>query len=91
VPRPNLDGLQLYKPGKSETNPYGYEGQVAIREQFMMTDTLRQLLENPKSQVSAQTIEAAAITSGMHTMLQDGMLKVIAGQTTLQELYRVIG
>ncbi len=89
--RPNLDGLQLYKPGKSDDNPYGYTGQLAIREQFTMTDSLRHLLENPKAQVSAQTIEEAAIQSSMRTMLQDGMLKVIAGETTMDELYRVVG
>ncbi|MDL2363424.1 MAG: ATPase, T2SS/T4P/T4SS family, partial [Patescibacteria group bacterium] len=89
--RPNLDGLKLYKPGSSDTNPYGYRGQIAIREQFVMTDKLRELLENPKSQVSAQSIEAAAAASGMHTMLQDGMLKVIAGDTTMDELFRVVG
>lgn len=91
VERPNLEGLQLYKPGSSPTNPYGYEGQIAIREQFMMSEQLRVLLEGPNSQVSAQSIEAAAIQSGMCTMLQDGMLKVIAGDTTLDELYRVVG
>ena len=56
-----------------------------------MSEGLRQLLENPKSQVSAQTIEEAAIKSGMLTMLQDGMLKVLRGETTLEELYRVVG
>lgn len=91
IAKPNLEGLQLYKPGKSETNPFGFQGQVVAREQFTMSDELRALLENPKSQVSAQTIEAAASKSGMMTMLQDGMLKVVAGETTLQELYRVIG
>jgi type II secretory ATPase GspE/PulE/Tfp pilus assembly ATPase PilB-like protein len=89
--RPNLEGLQLYKAGSSEANPYGYEGQIAIREQFTMSDALRQLLENPRSSVSTQTIEAAAIKSGMRTMLQDGILKVLAGETTLDELYRVVG
>jgi type II secretory ATPase GspE/PulE/Tfp pilus assembly ATPase PilB-like protein len=56
-----------------------------------MSDALRQLLENPTGRVSTQMIEAAASASGMLTMLQDGMLKVVAGQTTLDELYRVVG
>ncbi|HVW23394.1 MAG TPA: GspE/PulE family protein [Candidatus Saccharimonadales bacterium] len=91
VERPNLDGLQLYKPGSSAENPFGFKGQLAIREQFRMTDKLRELLEKPNQVISTQTIEAAAIGSGMKTMLQDGMLKVIAGETTLEELYRVVG
>jgi type II secretory ATPase GspE/PulE/Tfp pilus assembly ATPase PilB-like protein len=91
IEQPNLEGLQLYKAGSSTENPYGYQGQLAIREQFTMDAALRELLENPKSQVSAQTIEEAASRSGMRTMLQDGMLKVIAGETTMDELYRVVG
>jgi type II secretory ATPase GspE/PulE/Tfp pilus assembly ATPase PilB-like protein len=89
--RPNLDGLQLYKPGSSEDNPYGYKGQVAVREQFMMSGPLHDLLENPKVHITTQSIEEAATHSGMRTMVQDGMLKVIAGETTLDELARVIG
>ncbi|HMH31335.1 MAG TPA: ATPase, T2SS/T4P/T4SS family, partial [Methylomirabilota bacterium] len=89
--RPNLEGLQLYKPGSSDENPYGYKGQLAIREQFTMDKDLRTLLEDPKTQASAPTIEEAAIKSGMLTMLQDGMLKVVRGETTLDELFRVVG
>lgn len=90
-PRPNMEGLQLYKPGKSEENPYGYQGQIAIREQFTMSDLLQQLLSSPKVTPTAQTIEATAIKSGMLTMLQDGMLKVLRGETTMEELFRVVG
>lgn len=89
--KPNLEGLQLYKAGSSEANPYGYSGQLAIREQFTMSEPLRKLLEDRKLTVTTQTIEEAATQSGMLTMLQDGMLKVLAGETTLDELYRVVG
>ena len=91
TPRPNIDGLQLYKPGHSTDNPFGYKGQFAIREQFTMTSQLRALLEKPETVLSTQSIEAAATASGMHTMLQDGILKVIAGQTTMDEIFRVVG
>jgi type II secretory ATPase GspE/PulE/Tfp pilus assembly ATPase PilB-like protein len=91
IEKPQLEGLQIYKPGTSEENPYGYQGQLAIREQFTMSEELTHLLENPKTNVSAQTIEEAATKSGMLTMLQDGMLKVLRGETTLEELYRVVG
>jgi type II secretory ATPase GspE/PulE/Tfp pilus assembly ATPase PilB-like protein len=92
VPRPtDITQLQLYKPGSSAENPYGFKGQVALREQFLMTGQIRDLLEHGDKNVSAQTIEAAAIQSGMRTMLQDGILKVCAGQTTLDEVFRVVG
>lgn len=89
--RPNLEGLQIYTPGESEANPYGYQGQIAIREQFTMTDQLRALLESPGAVLSTQAIESAAMHSGMRTMAQDAMLKVIHGETSLQEVARVIG
>jgi type II secretory ATPase GspE/PulE/Tfp pilus assembly ATPase PilB-like protein len=89
--KPKLESLQLYKPGKSEENPYGYQSQVAIREQFTMSDALVQLLTDTKQTVTTQSIEEAARKSGMLTMHQDGMLKVLDGETTLEELYRVVG
>ncbi len=89
--RPNLEGLKLYKPGSSVDNPYGFSGQIAIREQFTMSGPIRSLLEKGGVSLTAQTIEEAAIASGMRTMLQDAMLKVIAGETTLDEIYRVVG
>lgn len=89
--KPDLDGLKLYKPGSSQENPYGYQGQLAIREQFRMSGEIRSLLEQTKTILSVQDIEDAAVKSGMRTMHQDGILKAIAGETTLEEVYRVIG
>jgi type II secretory ATPase GspE/PulE/Tfp pilus assembly ATPase PilB-like protein len=91
IERPKLDGLQLYKPGSSADNPYGFRGQIAIREQFLMTGNIRELLEHATSVLSTQDIEVAAQKSGMRTMLQDGVLKALAGETTLDEVYRVVG
>lgn len=91
IEKPDLSNLKLYSPGASADNPYGYQGQVALREQFRMTGEIRRLLEGRNTVLSSQDIEAAAIKSGMRTMLQDGILKVCAGLTTLEEVYRVIG
>lgn len=90
MPRPDISNLQLYKPVPSAENPFGFKGQIALREQFLMRGQVAELLTRGH-QLTAQEIEAAAIASGMHTMLQDGMLKVVAGETTLEELYRVVG
>ena len=91
IMRPDLTNLTLYKPGASDENPYGYKGQIAVREQFRMTGEIRDLLETSTGVVPSQVIEAAAVRSGMRTMLQDAMLYVIAGYTSLDEVYRVIG
>lgn len=91
IAKPDLSKVQLFKPGSSPENPYGYSGQLAIREQFRMTGEIRNILEHPSAVLSAQSIELAATKSGMRTMLQDGILKVCAGETTLEEVYRVVG
>lgn len=91
INRPSLENVTLYRAGTSDENPYGYRGQVPLREQFTMSDTLRQTLEQYAQAVTTEQLEAAAVASGMRTMLQDGILKVLAGETTLEEVYRVIG
>lgn len=90
IDRPDLTNVQLYGPGKSEDNPFGYTGQIALREQFTMKGEIRQLLEHG-GQPSAQEIEEAAVRSGMLTMLQEGVLKAIGGETSLEEVLRVVG
>lgn len=90
APRPDLAAVTVYAPGRSADNPYGFSGQLAIREQFIMREQVRRLLESAGT-VSSEQIEAAAIASGMRTMEQDGVLKALAGLTTLDEVYRVIG
>jgi type II secretory ATPase GspE/PulE/Tfp pilus assembly ATPase PilB-like protein len=91
IEKPNLVGIKLFKAGKSQDNPYGYKGQIAIREQFIMTDKIRTILEDPNNIVTTENIEQAAIDSGMRTMIQDAALKVINGETTTEEMFRVLG
>ncbi len=88
--KPALAGLKLYKPGRSDNNPYGFSGQLAIREQLQITEQIKQIITSPSRVVSTADIETAAIAGGMLTMMQDAILKVVAGTTTLEEIYRVI-
>ena len=89
--RPDLDSLTLYKATPSSANPFGYTGQIALREQLVMTPGVQEILRKPPNQITTEELEAKATQEGMRTMLQDGILKVIAGQTTLEEVYRVVG
>lgn len=90
IQKPDLNNLTLYNPGKSAENPFGYKGQIAIREQMLMTKEVIELLESQQAS-STQVIEQTAIKSGMTSMLQDAILKVVAGETSFEEVYRVIG
>ena len=90
VQKPDLSNLTLYKPAISANNPFGYSGQLAIREQLVMTPGVQQLLRLPPNQVSTEMLQAKAVEEGMRTMLHDGILKALAGLTTLEEIYRVV-
>jgi type IV pilus assembly protein PilB len=91
VVKPDISKLTLYKPIPSNDNPFGYKGQMAIREQLQMTPGIQQILKLPPGQVTTEMLEEKAVEDGMTTLLQDGILKVIAGKTTLEEVYRVVG
>lgn len=89
--KPDMEKITLYKPGKSAENPFGYTGQMAIREQMVMTPGVQKMLKLPPNQITTEALEAVAVQEGMRTMLQDGVLKALAGQTTIEEVYRVVG
>jgi type II secretory ATPase GspE/PulE/Tfp pilus assembly ATPase PilB-like protein len=91
IPKPDLNQITLYKPGSSEQVPFGYSGQVALREQLVMTPGVQELLKLPSNQVTTQALEKKAVEEGMRTMLHDGILKAIEGITTIEEVYRVVG
>lgn len=90
VAKPDISNLKLFRPGTSAANPFGYSGQVAIREQFRMTPGVAQLLKRPAGEITTEALEAKAVEEGMQTMLQDGVLKAIAGLTSIEEIYRVV-
>jgi type II secretory ATPase GspE/PulE/Tfp pilus assembly ATPase PilB-like protein len=91
IQKPNLDGIKLYKAGKSAENPYGYRGQLALREQFLMSGEILKLMQGGNMATTTDEIEQAAVASGMKNMRHDAILKVCAGQTTLDEVIRVLG
>jgi type II secretory ATPase GspE/PulE/Tfp pilus assembly ATPase PilB-like protein len=90
VERPDLNNVTLYRAGKSDSNPFGYSGQLAIREQLQMTQGVQQILKLPPNQVTTDMLEQKAIEDGMVTMMQDGVLKALTGVTSLEEVYRVV-
>lgn len=81
----------LYKAsenGCDKCKGLGYKGRIGIYEIFTMHDNIKELANN---NAPAFKILQQAIENGMLTMLQDGVLKVLEGKTSLEEVYRVIG
>ncbi len=73
--------------GCPKCNMTGYKGRLGIYEAVVTDEAIEQVvLSNP----SERDIRRAAIPQGIHTLQQDGVLKVLRGITTLDELQRVI-
>ncbi|MBN8726624.1 MAG: type II secretion system ATPase GspE [Xanthomonadales bacterium] len=78
--------IRLYKPGSSAANPTGYFGRTTIMEFLVMSDPIRrQIMQH----ASMGDIENQAREAGMRTMFEDGLVKSIEGQTTIEEVMRV--
>lgn len=79
----------IYKPGGcSKCNHIGYGGRTVISEVLVVDKDVEELIS--QSALSSR-IEEKAMENGMITMLQDGILKVLEGETTLEEVERVAG
>ncbi|HET6947390.1 MAG TPA: type II/IV secretion system protein, partial [bacterium] len=65
----------------------GYKGRVGIFELMVMSDGIRDLILKG---ASANDIRDLAIAEGMKTLREDGILKVLEGITTVDELLRVV-
>ena len=90
VEKPDLENFSLWKPGNSPDNPFGYSGRLVLMEQLIVTDEIAGFLRGDEQDVNANVIAKAARKQGMVTMLQKGVLKVLAGETTLDEVNRVL-
>ncbi|HEU4984810.1 MAG TPA: ATPase, T2SS/T4P/T4SS family, partial [Nitrososphaera sp.] len=90
VERPDVNNLTLYKAGASPENPFGYAGQMPLREQLQMTPGIQQLLKLPANQITTDMLQQKAVEDGMLTMMQDGVLKACSGVTSIEEVYRVV-
>jgi type IV pilus assembly protein PilB len=65
----------------------GYRGRLALHEVMPVTEEIERLTVE---HASAAVIAQAARDSGMTTLRGDGMLKVMQGVTTLEEILRVV-
>lgn len=72
--------------GCHECGHTGYRGRVGLFEIFVINDEVRHMIYE---RVSSSEMRIRARELGMRTLREDGVRKVIAGVTTLQEIFRV--
>ncbi len=79
---------EIYKAkGCDECNDSGYKGRLGLFEVLVVDDEMESLI---LSAPPSSEIRKSAIKKGMITMYQDGLIKVLEGKTTLEEIDRVV-
>jgi type IV pilus assembly protein PilB len=80
--------VHLYKgTGCSRCNGTGYRGRLGIYEVMVVTEAIERLTVERKS---ADEIGRVAQAEGMRALREDGIDKVLAGRTSIEEIARVI-
>ena len=95
VPREALEGIDLenitlYDPVATKEEPFGYSGRTVIMEQLVVSDDIQAFIRGDVADVNTKEIEQTARKNGMLTLEQKGILAVLRGETTLEEISRVI-
>jgi general secretion pathway protein E len=87
IDKKRLDRESLYrKQGCAACMNTGYRGRTAIFEILTLDDPLRRLILKTSD---ANQIQDEALKRGMTNLLADGARKVLAGVTTIEEVFRV--
>ncbi len=87
----NLDisqGIKFYRGrGCESCNHMGFKGRIAIYEIFRINSEVKEIITDKKG--DENELRRQAEKQKMITMRQDGLMKVVAGITTLSEVERV--
>ena len=82
------DGAVFYrKRGCPRCAHTGYRGRIGIFQLLRMNEELESLAAR---KASREELERAAMSNGMRSLWADGLEKVMAGRTSLEELARVV-
>ncbi len=83
------DRVLYHGHGCPECMGTGYKGRIALFELMVLNDTLKSLILTTSDAGQLKRQALASLASGMRTLRQDGLRKVLAGLTTLEEVFRV--
>jgi type II secretory ATPase GspE/PulE/Tfp pilus assembly ATPase PilB-like protein len=76
--------MHAHAPGCAHCNGTGLAGRIGVHELMVVTPELRRLIQTGAE--PGQLTREALANAGMHTLRQDGIEKVLAGLTSLQEV-----
>ncbi len=90
IPQDIYGDFSLWQAMPSENNPFGYKGRIVIMEQLVVTENIQAFLRGEIQDVHSESIERQAVKDGMLSLLQQGVISALKGETTLDEINRVI-
>jgi type II secretory ATPase GspE/PulE/Tfp pilus assembly ATPase PilB-like protein len=86
-PKTKSSKVILYRgKGCAKCSNTGYRGRVGLYEVLDVSTDLQKLIV---SKASAEMVETEAVKEGMTTLKQDGLVKALQGQTSIEEVLRV--
>jgi len=86
--KPFRPQLLYHGKGCASCNFTGYRGRLAIYESFDVDEKVRAYIQ--RTDFSLDGLKKIAFAEGTKTMFEDGLAKVELGQTTIEEIMRVI-
>jgi len=90
LPQDISGDFKLWKPVASEDSPFGYKGRIVVMEMMVVNDNIAAFLRGERGVISTEAIEAQARKDGLLTLLQQGVISALRGDTTIEEINRVI-
>ena len=90
IEKPDMDTFKLWRPVASEKSPFGYNGRIVIMEQMVVSEAIQQFLRGDIAEIHSELIDQTARANGMVSLLEHGILAALRGDTTLDEVNRVI-
>ena len=87
---PDLENFKLWRPVATEDSPFGYKGRLVLMEQMVVGENIQKFLRGDVADANAKDIEEEARRGGMLTLMQKGVLAALRGETTLEEISRII-
>ena len=87
----NPDTFKLYKAVPAgEEDPFGFKGRNVIMEQMLVTEEIQKYIRGDVEDINTDAIEKTAREAGLITLEQKGIFAALRGETTIEEVGRVI-
>lgn len=83
----NMDVSEIYEPGECSECNHGYKGRIAIQEVLDISQDIRDAISQG---LRKEELRKLVYTKDVISMFQDGLYKVVAGFTTIDEILKLI-